>query len=96
MGGMAHRGCALDDPDKALAVGTVRGWRLIVASLRDDDSAVDLTIDELEGCSECLAQIVRFLAASTASAFTSIAGGSEAAAIKQAEKLLAQAIDGAR
>jgi hypothetical protein len=95
MNGMTHQGCALDDPQRALALGTMHGWRLIVASLRDDDATTDQTLDEVEGCSECLRGLVQFLAGSTASAFAPIAGG-DGQAIARAEQLVAKAIEETR
>lgn len=90
---VTHDGCALDNPDRAVAVGSVRGWRLILASLHDDDDASNQILNEVEGCPACLRGLVRWLAGSTSSAFVSIACGSEEAAIRQTEKLLAAAID---
>ncbi|OBJ58224.1 hypothetical protein A9W94_16870 [Mycobacterium asiaticum] len=85
---MTHDGCALDAPDRAIAVASVRGWRLTLASLRDDEDASDRTLAEVEDCPACLRALVRWLAGSTSSAFVSIAHGSRDAAIRQSERLL--------
>ena len=50
MNDMAHRGCALDDPDAALAFGKVRGYRLVLASLHEDDDASVTVLDEIGDC----------------------------------------------
>ncbi len=90
---MTHKDCvALTDPQRAVAVNTVRAWSLIVASLRHDNDASRQTLDEVEGCAECLSALVYFLVSSTSSAFTSLAGGNKQAAINQAEKLLREAV----
>jgi hypothetical protein len=62
MNDMAHRGCALDDPDAALAFGKVRGYRLVLASLHEDDDASVTVLDEIGDCAECLRCQIRFLA----------------------------------
>jgi hypothetical protein len=92
---VTHIGCALDDPQRAVAIGTVRGWRLILASLRDDGGATDAVLNEVENCTACLRALVWWLSGSTSSAFVDLAHGSRQAAINQAEKLLGEAIDAA-
>ncbi|KAA1248225.1 hypothetical protein F0Q45_21765 [Mycobacterium simiae] len=90
---MTHKGCALDGQERALAVGKVRAWRLILASLQDDGDSTERIIDEVEDCPACLRGLIEFLAGSTSSAFTTIAGGSRTAAINRTEELLSEAIE---
>jgi hypothetical protein len=90
-----HSGCALDYPeDVALAHGTVRGYKLVLAAIRDDESASEALVDEIGDCAECLRHMIRFLAGMAASLGVAIAehaGADEAAAIRQLELQLAEA-----
>jgi hypothetical protein len=52
---------------QAVAVASVGGWRLILASLRDDDDASEQTLDEVEDCRACLRALVMWLAGVTSS-----------------------------
>lgn len=88
-----HQCPAVVGEERALAVGKVRGMRVIVAALRDDDKARDEAIDELEGCALCMRLLVTFLASVMPPVFFGFAQGNKALAIAEAEKVLKQYID---
>lgn len=69
----------------------MRGWRLILSALHQDEDAVRNVLDEVEDCPDCLRAIVVFLANSTATSFSDRAG--EDRAIEIVEDLIAKAID---
>jgi hypothetical protein len=89
-----HSGCCWDYPeDVALAYGKVRGIKLALNSLYDDDDASAAVLDEIGDCAECLRCLVRFLAGLAGSLGVSVAeahGADESAAIRQFEKMLAE------
>jgi hypothetical protein len=80
----------------ALAFGQVRGYRLVLASLHDDDDASGTVLDEIGDCAECLRCMARFLAAlagSIGESMAELAGQDHDAAVRQFEKQLGEAID---
>jgi hypothetical protein len=78
-------------------VGTLRGFRMIAATLRDeDDNARGRILDEVEGCAVCLNLIALYLSSAAGSAFMSIAGDNKAFAITQAEKQLKEYVEAAQ
>ena len=82
---------------RAAAVGTLRGFRMIAATLRDeDDNARGRILDEVEGCAVCLNLIALYLSSAAGSAFMSIAGDNKAFAITQAEKQLKEYVQAAQ
>ncbi len=89
-----HPGCALDFPeDVALAYGKVRGIKLALTSLYDDDNASEAVLDEIGDCAVCFRHMNRFLAGLAGSLGVAVAeahGGDEADAIRQYEKMLAE------
>lgn len=92
-----HQCPAAVDQELAVAVGTLRAWRVIVAALRDDDDdAIGRILDELDGCVRCLRLMVIFIASSEASIMISLARDDKARAIAQAEKQLGEYIENAR
>lgn len=92
-----HQCPAAVEQELALAVGTLRAWRVIVAALHDDDDdAIGRILDELDGCVVCLKYMVIFIASSEASIMISLARNDKARAIAQAEKQLGEYIETAR
>lgn len=89
-----HTGCYMDYPeDVVLAYGKVRGIKLALYSLRDDDEASDAVLDEVGDCAVCLRHLIRFLAGLAGSLGESVAvahGADKAAALRQYEKMLAE------
>ncbi|WP_454560871.1 hypothetical protein [Mycobacterium haemophilum] len=93
---MTHMGCVYDDPDAALAFGQVRGHRLVLASLYDDDEDGRAVLEEIGDCAECLRCLVLFLAAMAGSIgvrLAEMAGQDRDAAVQQFEKQLGEALD---
>lgn len=92
-----HPGCVWDYPeDVATGYGEVRGLRLVLASLRDDDADDSPILDEMGDCTQCLRCMVRFLAGmagSLAEALADTAGGDRVTAIRQVEKQTTDAND---
>lgn len=88
---MTHDGCVADGLDRALPAGIVRGWRLILSALHEDEDAVRNVLDEVGDCPDCLRAIVVFLANTTARSYSDRAG--ERRAIEIVEDLIMQAID---
>jgi hypothetical protein len=96
MNSMTHKGCAHDDPDTALAFGKVRGCRIVLASLHDDEDARRIVFDEIGDCAECLRAIICFIAGLAGSIGVNMAklgGADKAAAVRQFEEQLGEAID---
>lgn len=97
MNRMRHVGCAYDDPDAALAFGQVRGYRLILASLYDDEDDFHAVLEkEIGDCAECLRLLARFLAGvagSIGAHLAEMAGQDRDAAVRQFEKQLGEALD---
>jgi Protein of unknown function (DUF2510) len=89
-----HSCPAVVDGKLALAVGKLRGWRLIVAAMRDDGD--DNILNEIEGCALCLTLMVAFCANAAGSVAISLANEHKALAITLAEKQLAEYVDEAR
>lgn len=89
-----HEGCFWDFPeDVALAHGKVRGIKLALNSLYEDDDASNAVLEEIGDCVQCLRNITRFLAGLSGSLGVSVAenyGADESAAIAQFEKMLAE------
>jgi hypothetical protein len=77
----------------AVAVGGLRGWRLLVANMRDDTDTSNRILNEVEGCALCLHLMIVFLAAMAASNMTAT---NKDLAITVAEKQLAQFVDAAK
>lgn len=90
-----HEGCVWDYPeDVAIAFAEVRGCRLTLASVQDDDAAATAVLDEIGDCVECLRCMSRFLAGmagSIAVALAENAGADAQAAVQQLESELAKA-----
>ena len=81
----------------AQAVGILRGWRLVVAAMReDDDDASGSILDEVEGCVLCLRLMVSFLSSTAASLTVGVAGDNQDLAVAQAEKMLREYTETAR
>ena len=85
-----HSGCIWDYPeDVALAYGKVRGIKLALSSLLDDDESAAI-LEEVGDCVECLRGLIRFfagLAGSLGVALAEAHGGGEADAIRQFRQL---------
>jgi hypothetical protein len=83
----------LDYPeDVALAYGKVRGTKLALNSLYEDDDAASAVLDEIGDCVECLRCLIRFFAGLASSLGVAVAeahGADESAAIRQFNKMLA-------
>ncbi|WP_100520887.1 hypothetical protein [Mycobacteroides abscessus] len=93
---MTHQGCAHNDLETALKFGQVRGLRLVLASLHDDDDASQIALDELEDCPECLRCMARYLAGMAGSIGVALAeshGFDADAAVRQIEMQLTEAVD---
>ncbi|WP_198967278.1 hypothetical protein [Mycobacterium shottsii] len=91
-----HDGCSWDYPrEVVLAFGEVRGLKLALASVQDDDAASSAVLDEIGDCVECLRCMARFLAGMAGSigvALAENAGADEQAVVRQLEMQLAEAI----
>lgn len=87
-----HPGCCWDYPDDvALAYGKVRGIKLVLNDLYDDDDVSRAVLDEIGDCAECLRHLVRFLSGLAGSLGGSLAeayGADESAAIQRFEEML--------
>jgi hypothetical protein len=80
-----------------VAVGTLRGARMILAALRDEqDDSRDRILDEVEGCVLCLRFMAHFLASATSSVFMGFAGNNKALAVQQAEKQVREYVEAAQ
>jgi hypothetical protein len=93
---MAHLGCIYDDTDTALAFGKVRGYRLVLANLRDDENDFSAVEDEIGDCAGCLRCLMRFLAGLAGSMCVTVAelyDQDEDAVVRQVEKQLDHALD---
>lgn len=91
-----HSGCVWDFPlDVALVHAEVRGIKLVLASLRDDEADTEAVLDEIGDCVECLRHMCRLLsgmAAGIGESLTAVVGKDRSAGIRQLEKQLAEAI----
>jgi hypothetical protein len=90
-----HQGCALDLPNDALPFAKVRASKLVIASLKEDDSGVDAVLEEVGDCVECLANLIRFLASMGGALGVSVAesyGSDRNGAVRQFEQQLADAV----
>lgn len=91
-----HDGCSWDyPPEVVLAFGEVRGLKLALASVLDDDAASSAVLDEIGDCVECLRSMARFLAGMAGSigvVLAQAAGRDERAVVRQLKSQLAEAI----
>lgn len=91
-----HPGCSLDFPEVAEAYANIRGHRLILASLRDDDDSMTAVLDEMGDCTQCLRNMACFLAGAAAQLSEQVAvghGSDRDGAIARWEELLQRWID---
>lgn len=79
-----------------MAFGEVRGTRLVLESVQDDDAACQAVLDEIGDCPECLRCMVRLLAGMVGSVAVDLAeayGGDTRTVVQQLELQLATAVD---
>lgn len=88
---MTHESCVLDtDPSMAEAVAAVRGWRLVLAQLNDDENAISVVLDETGDCVQCLRCMIRFTTALCAGTAQGVYG--QDVAVRTVERELSKAI----
>jgi hypothetical protein len=84
------------DRELSEAVGMLRLWRLIAASVRGGGEDRDRIIDEMEGCAACLRIMLSIFAVSSASVLVAESKHDEAAAIAAAEATIGELVKAAR
>lgn len=93
---MTHTGCLHEDFEEGVAFGRVRGFRLLLANLYDDDEGGPAVLEEIGDCAMCLRGLVYFLTSLSSSlsvAYAERAGRDRTAAVQQVEKQLEGALD---
>jgi predicted TPR repeat methyltransferase len=90
---MAHD-CAQWDEDTHVSFVAERAWRLMLASLDDDDASQATTLAELNDCPTCLDGMVRYVVGAFAQ-FAEEMGGHDLA-VQQTELQLARILDARR
>jgi hypothetical protein len=85
-----------EDFEEGVAFGKVRGFRLLLARLYEDDEDGPAVLEEIGDCAMCLRGLIYFLtslASSLSVAVAERAGRDRDAAVQQVEKQLDEALD---
>jgi len=77
-----------------LAYGKLRGTKLVLADVLNDENLRDEVLDEIGNCADCFRVMVTFMTSflgSVCLGYTELAGGDRAAAIRQLDRQLMEA-----